>query len=249
MTSIHARARRTLALFAGPVVVAAAGVVAVSAATHPHTTVSRASTLTACWTTPGRQLTVVDTTVARQCPTGTVVQFPSEAAFQRALSGVAAQPGPQGPAGPRGAQGPGGASGPGGPPGATGPQGAPGPTAGASASVLPLVPVDGAPVAAASVTSTFAGTLMATANVNVGAGSPSSPGVIVTCDIRVAGTTYGAGQAETTSTFPYLTDVAVTAALPVSAGTTTVTLVCSNPGPLLFTSFTQAGVLDAWEVA
>jgi len=252
---VAARPFRRLTVLTAALAATGAGGFAVSAAVQGHTSTSTAPIVTACWNAPTRDLVIVNTTIRDQCPTGTVVQFPSEAAFQKALKGVVGQPGAQGPGGPQGPRGPAGASstGPAGPAGAVGPQGVPGPTAGGVSQALgvfllpPTAP--GIQVASVSLSPTFSGTLMATATITVGNGSPSVSGAPVTCNLQVDGSTIAETQAETSSTFPYEADLSVTAGQPgLSAGPHTVTVACWSPDPV-FTSLAYPGTLDAWVVA
>ena len=249
--------RRLVASVAAAVAVGSGGY-AVSAAVHPQSTISTAPVITACWNAPGRQLTVVNTTVAAQCPTGTVLRFPSDAALTAALKSIHGETGPQGPAGPAGPQGPAGRSGtgpagPAGPAGAVGPEGPPGPTSGGVSQVEPfflLPPTSpGFPVASVSLSPTFAGTLMATATVSFGNGSPSFPSVPVACSLTLDGTTIAESQGETSSVSPYDAVLNLTGGhTGLATGPHTVTLSCWS-SDLVSISGTYPGTLDAWVVA
>jgi len=234
------------------------GAYAVSAAVHPETTISTAPVITACWNAPSRQLTVVNTTVAAQCPTGTVIRFPSEAALTAALKAIHGETGPQGPAGPAGPQGPEGRSGtgpagPAGPAGAVGPEGPPGPTSGGVSQVVPflfLPPTSpGFQVASVSLSPTFAGTLMATATVSFGNGSPSVPSAPVACSLNLDGTVIAESQGETSSAVPYDAVLNLTGGhTGLTAGSHTVTLNCWS-SDLVSISIIYPGTLDAWVIA
>lgn len=246
---------RRLTVGAAAAIALGSGAYAASAAVHPETTISTAPILTACWNAPGRQLTVVNATVASQCPTGTVIRFPSEAALAAALKAVHGQAGPQGPAGPPGPQGPAGRSGAGiaGPPGPPGPTGAPGPTSGGVSQVFPffLLPptAPGSQVATVSLSPTFAGTLMATATVSFGNGSPSFPSAPVSCTLNLDGTAIAESQGQTSSAAPYDAVLNLTGGRSgLAAGSHTVTIDCWSADMVSISAF-YPGTLDAWVVA